>query len=184
VVLPGPPPRLDEVPAGKALVCVGDQGAYEAAGYIITEQELALRTDPVDTSPKAWLLMDRATVDRLCPGVAEDGESWQASPECDAQAAAHTGNLLPVARASCWVLRRDARLREYAAALDGDGPRMDPAGWPAEVRPEYIAAADLTAIAEHLEAWAEHDWIAVIDLSPERGHLAGPLRPFPETPAG
>ena len=185
VVLPAPPPGLDEVPPDMALVCVVDQGSYEAAGYIITEQEFALWTDLTDISPKTWLLMDRDTADRLCPGAAEDRESWQVGVEHDAEAAAHTDNLLPVARASRWALRRDASLlREYAAALDGDGSRRAPHGWPVDVRPEHIAAADLTGMAEQLEAWAERDWIAVIDIGPEREHLAGPLPPFPGTPTG
>jgi len=42
-----------------------------------------------------------------------------------------------------------------------------------------LAAADLGAIAKDLESWAERDWIAVIDLGPQREHLAGPLPPFP-----
>ncbi len=123
VVLPGPPPGLDEVPPDNALVCVGDQGSYEAAGYIITEYEFALWADPADTTPKTWLLMDRDTADRLCPGAAEDQESWQSGMERDAEAAAHSDNLLPVARASRQALRCDAGLlREYAAALGRGEP--------------------------------------------------------------
>ena len=38
--------------------------------------------------------------DRLCPGAAEDRESWQLGVERDAEAAAHTDNLVPVARAA------------------------------------------------------------------------------------
>jgi hypothetical protein len=126
--------------------------------------------------------MDRETADRLCPGAAEDRKYWQSGLERDAEAAAHTDNLLPVARASHSGMRRDAKLlREYAAALRGEGPRMLPDGWPdpASVGTQHIAAADLAAIAEHLEAGAERDWIAVIDTGPEREHLAGPLPPFP-----
>jgi hypothetical protein len=69
VALPGPPDR--------ALICVVDMGDYEAPGYIITEIELAARADPADTRPRTWLLMDRWMAGRLCPGAAEDRESWQ-----------------------------------------------------------------------------------------------------------
>ena len=44
--------------------------------------------------------------DRLCPGAAADRESWQLGVERDAEAAAHTDNLVPVARASRSGLRR------------------------------------------------------------------------------
>jgi hypothetical protein len=87
-VLPGPPPGLGEVPADKALVCVADMGHYEAAGYIVTETEFATWTEPADTGQKTWLLMDRDTADRLCPGAAGDRESWQSGVERDAEAAA------------------------------------------------------------------------------------------------
>jgi len=45
-----------------------------------------------------------------------------------------------------------------------------------------VAAADLDAIAKDLESWAERDWVAVIDIGPEREHLAGPLPPFLAAP--
>jgi hypothetical protein len=180
VALPGPPPGLDEVPAGQALVCVADMGKYEAAGYIITETEFATWTDPADTGPRTWLLVDRDTADRLCSGSAEDRESWRSGVERDAGASAHTDNLIPVARASRSGLRRDVGLlREYAAVLRGEvtGTRAD--RLLTEAGSRRVAAADLDAIAKDLESWAGRDWIAVIDIGPEREHLAGPLPPFP-----
>ena len=191
-VLPGPPGDWAEVPPGKALVCVSDMGEYEAAGYINTEQEFLSWTDSADHDPRSWLLLERETADRLCPAAAEHREQWQSGVAREAEAAAHTDNLIPVARASRSALRRDVRLlRDYASALrDADSraqagspaqpdSRAQAGGWPAEVAPQPIAAADLDAIAHDLEAWAERDWIAVIDLGPEREHLAGPLPPFP-----
>jgi hypothetical protein len=44
---------------------------------------------------------------------------------------------------------------------------------------QRMASSDLNAIARDLESWIEHDWIAVINISAEREHLAGPLPPFP-----
>ena len=179
-VLSGPPPGPDEVPADKALVCVGDMGDYEAVGYILTGAEFATWADPADTGPKTWLIMDRDTADMLCPGAAEGRESRPSGMEGDAEAAAHTDNLVPVARASRSGLRRDATLlRQYAAALRGalTGTRADELL--TDVRSRRIASADLEAIAKDLESWAERDWIAVIDIGPAREHLAGPLPRFP-----
>jgi hypothetical protein len=180
VALSGPPGGLDEVPPDKALICVVDMGDYDAPGYIITEIELAAWADPADTRPKTWLLMDRGMADRLCPGAAGDRESWQSGMERDAEAAAHTDNLVPVARASRSGLRRDVGLlREYAAVLRGEltGTRADELL--TDVGSRRVASADLDAIAKDLESWAERDWIAVIDIGPEREHLAGPLPSFP-----
>lgn len=171
---------LDEVPADKALVCVADMGEYEAAGYIITETEFATWTDTADTSPRTWLLMDREMADRLCPGAAGDRESWQSGVEGDAEAAAYADNLVPVARASRSELRRDiGLLRRYAAVLRGEltGTRVD--DFLTDAGSRRVAAADQGTIAKDLESWAERDWIAVIDIGPEREHLAGPLPPFP-----
>jgi len=185
VVLPGPPGGLDEVPADRALVCVGDMGDYEAPGYIITEAEFATWTGSADHGVKTWLLVDRGTADELCPGAAEARERCRAGLEDNAEAAAHPDNLVPVARASRSALLRDAGLlRRYAAALGGERPSMGLDGWPGGTGREHIAAADLVAIAKDLESWAERDWIAMIDLGPEREHLAGPLPPFPGPAAG
>jgi hypothetical protein len=62
----------------------------------MTEIELVAWADPADTRPRTWLLMGRWMADRLCPGAAEDRESWQLGVERDAEAAAHTDNLVPV----------------------------------------------------------------------------------------
>lgn len=184
VVLPGPPRGLDAVPPDKALVCVGDMGEYEAAGYILTEAEFAVWTDASDEGVKTWLLLDRDTADVLCPGAAEDRRSWQEGMERVAEAAAHTDNLVPVARVSRRSLGRDAGLlRKYAAALGGPAS-AGPDGWPEGVTREQIVAADLTRIATALESWAKRDWIAVIDIGPGREHLEGPLPPFPGPTAG
>jgi hypothetical protein len=179
-VLPGPPGGLDEVPTDKALVCVSDLGDYEAAGYILTETEFATWTDRANPNPKTWLLMEREAADQLCPGAAEDRQYWQTSLEHDAEAAAYADNLIAVARASRIGLQRDARLlRQYAAVLRGESTRSRADRLITDAGSRRIASADLDAIAEELESWLERDWIAVIDISPEREHLAGPLPPFP-----
>jgi hypothetical protein len=184
VILPGPPRGLDAVPPDKALVCVGDMGEHEAPGYILTEAEFAIWADAADEGVKTWLLMDRDTADALCPGAAEDQQTWQEGMERDAEAAAHTDNLVPVARVSRRSLGRDAGLvRKHAAALGGPAP-AGPGGWPTGVTREHIVAANLIAIATQLESWAERDWIAVIDIGPEHEHLDGLLPPFPGSATG
>lgn len=126
--------------------------------------------------------MEREAADQLCPGAAEDRQYWQSSLERDAEAAAHAGNLIPVARASGIGFQRDARLlRQYAAVLRGESVRSRPDRLITDAGSRRIASADLDAIAEKLESWLERDWIAVIDISPECEHLAGPLPPFSGT---
>jgi hypothetical protein len=184
-VLPGPVDGLDDVPTGRALVCVADMGTYEAAGYLITESDFAAWAGAADGRPQTWLLMDRQVADDLCPGAAARREGWQAGIEADAEAAAHTDNLVPVGRASRGaVALHIEQLRKYAKAFRGEpqGTRYDNLLTDAGV--QRIAAADLDAVADALEAWARHDWVAIIDLDAERQHLAGPLPPFPSTAPG
>jgi hypothetical protein len=120
-ILPGQPRGLDEIPPGKALLCVGDMGAYETAGYIITQGEFASWTDPAACGPKTWLPIDRRTADELCPGAPEHRQIWQSATARDTEAASHPGNLIPVARTSRSGLRLKAEmLRKHAAALRGE----------------------------------------------------------------
>lgn len=179
-VLPGPPSGLDEIPAGKALVCVADMGAYEAAGYLVTEGDFAAWRRADDDRPETWLLMERQAADDLCPGAEERREAWRAGIEADAEAAAHTDNLVPVGRASrSGITLHIEALRTHAKALRGDrqGSRSDDLLVDPGVR--RVAAADLTAAADALEEWIRHDWVAIIDVDGNRQHLAGPLPPFP-----
>ena len=78
-----------------------------------------------------------------------------------------------------WIRIQVELLRRYAAILRGgrQGTRYDDLLTDAGV--QRIAASDLSAITRDLESWIEHDWIAVINISAERQHLAGPLPPFP-----
>ncbi|MEV0633262.1 hypothetical protein [Nonomuraea wenchangensis] len=179
-VLPGPPHGLDDVPHDKALICVLDMGTYEAAGYIITEADFSNWTSSAAGRPLTWLFMDRLIADDLCPEAAETRQSWQADLQADAEAAAHTDNLLPITRASrSGIGLHIAALRRYAKAFrrESQGTRYDDLLTDAGV--QHIAAVDLEALADDLEKWIAHDWLAIIDLSAERQNLAGPLPPFP-----
>ena len=55
-----PPPWLDDA----AIVCVINNGAFEAAGYAYSPDELAAFSHP-DRRPKRWLVMDKATAMKL-----------------------------------------------------------------------------------------------------------------------
>ncbi|HEY8536652.1 MAG TPA: hypothetical protein VIL25_09380 [Vicinamibacterales bacterium] len=65
------PESLAEIPAEKMLICVVRNHAFDAAGIIFDERELKRFTDPGDPRPRTWLLMDRETVLRLQPEVAD-----------------------------------------------------------------------------------------------------------------
>ncbi|OPG12519.1 hypothetical protein [Microbispora sp. GKU 823] len=181
MLLPGPPRGLDEVPNYKALICVQNMGTHEAAAYIMSEKDFAAWTASAEQSA-TWLLMDRQAADDLCPEAAKTRQYWQTGMESEAEAAAHTDNLLPVARASrSGIGLHIELLRRWAKALRGEpqGTRYDDLLTDAGVR--RIAAVDLDTVANDLAKWAAHDWVAVIDISANRQHLAGPLPHFPGT---
>jgi hypothetical protein len=179
-ILPRQPGGLDEVSSDKALVCVLDNGVWEAASYIAVEEEFARFVDPADHRTRTWLLMDRQRADELCPEAAERRRQREPSLAGEAEAAAYPDNLLPVARVSRGMLKLNAEaLRRYASALRGEwhGPGTDDLRHDESVR--MVAATDLKAIAQDLASWAERDWVAVIDLGPGRENLEGPLPKFP-----
>jgi len=64
--LPSFPP-----PQGKVLICVLENGFFDAAGICYDQKEFNDFNDPKDTRPKTWLHMDRAQVIALEPRVEE-----------------------------------------------------------------------------------------------------------------
>lgn len=62
---------LDKKPefrADKAIICVLDNGPWEAAGYAYSERELEAFATPDmcgPQRPRTWLLMDRAKANKL-----------------------------------------------------------------------------------------------------------------------
>jgi hypothetical protein len=58
-ILIGPPKDLSEIPADKVLVCVVENGLFEAAGVTYNERELRAFTDPSDDRPKTWLIVPK-----------------------------------------------------------------------------------------------------------------------------
>lgn len=52
------PKTLADLPAGKSLVCVVDNGHFDAAAYMYSEQEYKDWQRPEDKRPKRWLFVD------------------------------------------------------------------------------------------------------------------------------
>ena len=57
-------PTFHEVASDKAIICVLDNGPFEAAGYAFSEMELEDFAFP-DGRPKTWLVMDKALTLKL-----------------------------------------------------------------------------------------------------------------------
>lgn len=65
-ILPGPPWSFQDVPEGKALVCVVDNGPFEAAALCHCEEEFEEFSDTAhDYRPRTWVLMDRGLAHEL-----------------------------------------------------------------------------------------------------------------------
>lgn len=47
------------------VVCVVQNGPFDAAGYCFNEREWTEFADPGDHRPKRWLIMDKAEAERL-----------------------------------------------------------------------------------------------------------------------
>ena len=58
-------PTFEEIPAGKALICVVENPTFEAAGLCYDRDELTAFTLPDDPRPRTWLLMEQAKAYKL-----------------------------------------------------------------------------------------------------------------------
>lgn len=58
-------PKWADIPDDKAVVCIVDNGPFEAAGLCYSESELKEFSDPNDTRPHTWLVMDKVTAYKL-----------------------------------------------------------------------------------------------------------------------
>lgn len=59
------PATFANVPAGKALIALLDNGPFEAAAWVFDEREFQEFTDPTDTRPRTYWLMDQESAKRL-----------------------------------------------------------------------------------------------------------------------
>lgn len=64
VVVPKPASFAD-VPADKALICVIQNGFFDAAGLLYSESEFQEFTDSRDFRPKTYVLLDKVLAHRL-----------------------------------------------------------------------------------------------------------------------
>ncbi|MDP9848101.1 hypothetical protein [Streptosporangium lutulentum] len=103
----------------------------------------------VDDHSANLLLLNRQAAENLCLETVERRRPWQSGLEFDAEAAAHTDNLIPVGRASrSWIGIRIELLRTYAQVLcsEPQGVRSD--GLLTDAGAQRVAAADLDAVAK------------------------------------
>lgn len=63
VILPACP-AWGSWPEDMALIVVGNNGAFEAAGYAYDEREYEAFTDPSDTRPKQYVLISREDAEK------------------------------------------------------------------------------------------------------------------------
>jgi len=56
---------FSDIPDDKALICVVDNGIFEAAGYCYSESEFHAFNEASDHRQKIWLIMDKKKAESL-----------------------------------------------------------------------------------------------------------------------
>ena len=64
------PPSFEDITPGKAIICVMDNGPWEAAGFAYNQRELEAFSS-YDGRPRTWVIMDRK---KACELTGFDGE--------------------------------------------------------------------------------------------------------------
>lgn len=64
-IMDAPPETFDDVPENLALICVVDNGLFEAAALCYCADEFAAFNDPADYRRRRWVLMDKAKAHEL-----------------------------------------------------------------------------------------------------------------------
>lgn len=59
-----PPESFKDIADDKALICIVDNGPFEAAGYCFDEREFEEFIRP-DSRPKQWMIMDKKKAEEL-----------------------------------------------------------------------------------------------------------------------
>lgn len=65
LVLDRAPDSYDSVPADMAIICVVDNGPFEAAGFCSNKAEFEQFAGMADGRPRTWVLMDRQKAEEL-----------------------------------------------------------------------------------------------------------------------
>jgi len=58
------PPSFEDITPNEAIICVVDNGPFEAAGFAYSQHELHVFTS-VDGRPRTWVIMDRKKACKL-----------------------------------------------------------------------------------------------------------------------
>lgn len=64
-ILSQPPNSYQDIPTGKAIIAVVDNGPFEAAGFCFNEAEFKVFTNPNDRRPIQYVMMDRGMAEQL-----------------------------------------------------------------------------------------------------------------------
>lgn len=59
------PDNFEDVAKENGLLCVVDNGVFEAVGFCFDAREFIDFCNPTDIRPKVWLLMDRKKAEKL-----------------------------------------------------------------------------------------------------------------------
>ena len=70
LLLRGCPKDFSDVPSDKFLICVMDNGMFEAAGVAYSEREMREFANP-DGRPKSWMLIDKDEAIKMNPSLGE-----------------------------------------------------------------------------------------------------------------
>jgi len=64
IIIPQPE-SFHAIPPDLAIICVIDNGPFEAAGYCYSPREFEEFSDPMDSRRKTWLLIDKKLAEDL-----------------------------------------------------------------------------------------------------------------------
>ena len=59
------PKNFSDIPSNKAIICVVDNGLFEAVGFCYSEKEFLVFSNSMDRRPKQWLLLDLVLTKKL-----------------------------------------------------------------------------------------------------------------------
>lgn len=68
------PRNVSDCPSDKVIICVVENGPFDAAGVVFSQAELAAFQSPEDPRLKHWLLLDRELLPDLQPHVISELE--------------------------------------------------------------------------------------------------------------
>lgn len=67
------PATFEEVPEGQALLCIVDNGPFEAVALCYDVDEFNVFNDPEDPRPRQWMLMEQTKAHELAGYTGREG---------------------------------------------------------------------------------------------------------------